>query len=104
MFWPINIIKHWHPSLARRLWALLCILIISTVVGPASASTLYAMTADRIFAVDAETGTASILNTYIGAYPAGGALAYSTVPIPAAVWLFGGALGLLGVARRRSAT
>jgi len=34
------------------------------------------MTADRIFAVDAETGTASILNTYIGAYPAGGALAY----------------------------
>ena len=27
----------------------------------------------------------------------------SSVPIPAAAWLFGGALGLLGVARRRSA-
>jgi hypothetical protein len=27
----------------------------------------------------------------------------TTVPIPAAAWLFGGALGLLGVARRRSA-
>ena len=27
----------------------------------------------------------------------------STIPIPAAVWLFGGALGVLGVVRRRSA-
>ncbi|MEZ5566631.1 MAG: hypothetical protein R3F24_14490 [Gammaproteobacteria bacterium] len=29
---------------------------------------------------------------------------YSVVPVPAAVWLFGGALGLLGFARRRTAT
>lgn len=27
---------------------------------------------------------------------------YSVVPVPAAVWLFGSALGLLGIARRRS--
>ena len=27
---------------------------------------------------------------------------YSVVPVPAAVWLFGSALGILGVARRRS--
>jgi hypothetical protein len=31
-------------------------------------------------------------------------LTFSTVPVPAAVWLFGSALGLLGVARRRSVT
>ncbi|MCL4790676.1 MAG: VPLPA-CTERM sorting domain-containing protein [Gammaproteobacteria bacterium] len=29
---------------------------------------------------------------------------YSVVPVPAAVWLFGSALGLLGVARRRAAS
>lgn len=28
---------------------------------------------------------------------------YSVVPVPAAVWLFGSAVGLLGIARRRSA-
>ena len=27
---------------------------------------------------------------------------YTLVPVPAAVWLFGSALGLLGIARRRS--
>lgn len=29
---------------------------------------------------------------------------YSVVPVPAAVWLFGSALGLLGIARRRTAS
>ena len=29
---------------------------------------------------------------------------YSVVPVPAAVWLFGSALGVLGIARRRAAT
>jgi hypothetical protein len=28
---------------------------------------------------------------------------YSVVPVPAAVWLFGSALGILGIARRRTA-
>lgn len=31
-------------------------------------------------------------------------LTFSVVPVPAAVWLFGSALGLLGVARRRAVT
>jgi len=29
---------------------------------------------------------------------------YTLVPVPAAVWLFGSALGILGVARRRAAS
>jgi hypothetical protein len=37
------------------------------------------------------------------AYMVEGHIAYGVVPVPAAVWLFGSALGLLGVARRRAA-
>jgi len=37
------------------------------------------------------------------AYMVEGHIAYGVVPVPAAVWLFGSALGLLGVARRRLA-
>jgi 5'-nucleotidase len=36
-----------------------------------------------------------------GAYPEGGMDRISAVPLPGAVWLFAGALGLLGVLRRR---
>ena len=36
------------------------------------------------------------------AYNNGQQWTFSTVPVPAAVWLFGSALGILGVARRRA--
>ncbi len=44
-----------------------------------------------------------ICTTTAGGYNNGQAWNFSVVPVPAAVWLFGSALGLLGAARRRSA-
>ncbi|MGI9343916.1 MAG: VPLPA-CTERM sorting domain-containing protein [Gammaproteobacteria bacterium] len=46
-----------------------------------------------------DTVTVSNINTAI---TAGQALTFTVVPVPAAAWLFGSALGLLGWARRRT--
>jgi hypothetical protein len=44
----------------------------------------------------------SICTTTTGGFNNGQLWNFTVVPVPAAVWLFGSALGLLGVARRRS--
>jgi hypothetical protein len=49
----------------------------------------------------------SVFNSFYGDWGSlgsySGSVNFSVVPLPAAAWLFGGALGLLGLARRRSA-
>ncbi|MEN8762128.1 MAG: VPLPA-CTERM sorting domain-containing protein [Thiogranum sp.] len=60
-------------------------------------STLVSMTDDPLFGGWVAPGAVPIAVTYQGA-------TVSTVPVPAAVWLFGsGLLGLVGIARRKAA-
>ncbi|MGI9344536.1 MAG: VPLPA-CTERM sorting domain-containing protein [Gammaproteobacteria bacterium] len=48
-------------------------------------------------------GDTIVISNITAAVTAGQALTFTVVPVPAAAWLFGSALGLLGWARRRAA-
>ncbi|MSR09712.1 MAG: hypothetical protein EXR82_09385 [Gammaproteobacteria bacterium] len=64
---------------------------------------LYGAGAYGMYKIDPVTGASQYLGNTLGALSGyGTALAINPVPIPPAVWLFGSALGLMGVIRRKS--
>jgi len=67
------------------------------------AATVYSTNSNSITQYDAVTGV--LQDTFGFSYNGGGLVfAPSSVPIPAALWLFGsGLLGLIGLARRKKA-
>jgi len=65
----------------------------------ADAASIYGLSSAGTWQIDPLTGKASLLSNFqVTLY--GGGITYAAVPIPAAFWLFGSALGLLGWMRR----
>lgn len=82
-------------------WKLSIITTALVLISNSANASLYALTENRTYTIDTGTGIANEFSLLGSGYNSG-ALAYSVVPIPGAVWLFGsGLIGLITVVRRK---